>query len=130
MRRPAPPKHRREHRRAFARLPAMTTASIVPPPAPQYLSEVLELEQLDTNLFRSKVNQVNNNRSLFGGQILGQGLKAAALTVEPGRRPQLPPCTAVQVAHRFLSKETVPWGCYFLPYKLTARPGTRPHSPL
>jgi acyl-CoA thioesterase-2 len=24
---------------------------------------------------------------LFGGQILGQGLKAAALTVEPGRRP-------------------------------------------
>jgi acyl-CoA thioesterase-2 len=65
----------------------MTTASIVPPPAPQYLSEVLELEQLDTNLFRSKVNQVNNNRSLFGGQILGQGLKAAALTVEPGRRP-------------------------------------------
>ena len=65
----------------------MTTASILPPPAPQYLSEVLELEQLDTNLFRSKVNQVNNNRSLFGGQILGQGLKAAALTVEPGRRP-------------------------------------------
>ena len=64
----------------------MTTASIVPPPAPQHLSEVLELEQLDTNLFRSRVNQINNNRSLFGGQILGQGLKAAALTVEPGRR--------------------------------------------
>ena len=63
----------------------MTTASIVPPPAPQHLHEVLELEQLDTNLFRSRVNQVNNNRSLFGGQILGQGLKAAALTVEPGR---------------------------------------------
>jgi acyl-CoA thioesterase II len=63
----------------------MTTASIVPPPAPHHLHEVLELEQLDTNLFRSRVNQVNNNRSLFGGQILGQGLKAAALTVEPGR---------------------------------------------
>ena len=46
---------------------------------------MLELEQLDTNLFRSRVNQINNNRSLFGGQILGQGLKAAALTVEPGR---------------------------------------------
>src|ERR1044072_1527821 len=64
----------------------MTTASILPPPAPQYLSEVLELEQLAPNLFRSKVNQVNNNRSLFGGQILAQGLKAAALTVEPDRR--------------------------------------------
>ncbi|MGH8186317.1 MAG: acyl-CoA thioesterase [Steroidobacteraceae bacterium] len=64
----------------------MTTSSILPPPAPQHLSEVLELEQLDTNLFRSKVNQVNNNRSLFGGQILGQGLKAAALTVEAGRK--------------------------------------------
>jgi acyl-CoA thioesterase-2 len=49
------------------------------------LSEVLELEQLDTNLFRSRVNQVNRNRSLFGGQILGQGLKAAALTVDGSR---------------------------------------------
>jgi hypothetical protein len=36
----------------------MTTASIAPPPAAQHLHEVLELEQLDTNLFRSKVNQV------------------------------------------------------------------------
>lgn len=63
----------------------MPTASIVPPPAPQHLHEVLELEQLDTNLFRSRVNQINDNRSLFGGQILGQALKAAALTVEPGR---------------------------------------------
>lgn len=63
----------------------MTTASVLPPPAAQHLHEVLELEQLDTNLFRSRVNQINNNRSLFGGQILAQGLKAAALTVEPGR---------------------------------------------
>lgn len=63
----------------------MTTPSILPPPAPQHLREVLELEQLDTNLFRSRVNQVNINRSLFGGQILAQGLKAAALTVEAGR---------------------------------------------
>lgn len=55
------------------------------PPAPRHLSEVLELEQLDTNLFRSRVNQINRNRSLFGGQILGQGLKAAALTVDPSR---------------------------------------------
>jgi acyl-CoA thioesterase-2 len=59
--------------------------SAVPPPAPNHLSEVLELEQLDTNLFRSRVNQINTNRSLFGGQILGQGLKAAALTVTPER---------------------------------------------
>jgi acyl-CoA thioesterase II len=57
-----------------------------PPPAAQHLHEVLELEQLDVNLFRSRVNQVNINRSLFGGQILGQGLKAAALTVDAGRR--------------------------------------------
>jgi acyl-CoA thioesterase II len=49
------------------------------------LSEMLELEQLDTNLFRSRVNQINRNRSLFGGQILGQALQAAALTVEGGR---------------------------------------------
>jgi acyl-CoA thioesterase-2 len=64
----------------------MTSPSQPPPPAPRHLHEVLELEQLDVNLFRSRVNQVNINRSLFGGQILGQGLKAAALTVEAGRR--------------------------------------------
>lgn len=58
-----------------------------PPPAPQHLREVLELEQLDTNLFRSRVNQENSYHSLFGGQILGQGLKAAGLTVEAGRQP-------------------------------------------
>jgi acyl-CoA thioesterase-2 len=64
----------------------MLQQTIIPPPAPQHLHEVLELEQLDTNLFRSRVNQVNHNRSLFGGQILGQGLKAAALTVAEGRQ--------------------------------------------
>jgi acyl-CoA thioesterase II len=63
----------------------MSATDITPPPAPQHLHEVLELEQLDTNLFRSQVNQININHSLFGGQILGQGLKAAALTVDPGR---------------------------------------------
>lgn len=61
--------------------------SIPAPPAPQHLAEVLELERLDSNLFRSRVNQVNVNRSLYGGQILGQGLQAAALTVQPDRKP-------------------------------------------
>src|SRR6187401_2646063 len=56
-----------------------------PPPAPKCLREVLELEQLDTNLFRSQVNQINVNRTLFGGQILGQGLKAAQQTVAAER---------------------------------------------
>ena len=56
-----------------------------PPPAPKFLREVLELEQLDTNLFRSRANQINVNRSLFGGQILGQGLKAATQTVAADR---------------------------------------------
>lgn len=57
-----------------------------PTPAAQNLQEVIELEQLDVNLFRSRANQVNSNCTLYGGQILGQGLKAAALTVDPGRR--------------------------------------------
>src|SRR5690606_26007383 len=55
------------------------------PQAPKRLSEVLELEQLDTNLFRSRVNQINVNCSLFGGQILAQSMMAAARTVQPGR---------------------------------------------
>ena len=59
---------------------------MIPTPAAQNMHEVLELEQLDVNLFRSRANQINSNHSLFGGQILGQGLKAAALTVEPGRQ--------------------------------------------
>jgi len=58
---------------------------ISPPPAPNNLREVLELERLDTNLFRSQVNQINVNRTLFGGQILGQGLKAAQHTVAADR---------------------------------------------
>src|SRR5690606_18922644 len=59
----------------------------IPPPSAQHLHEVLELEQLDSNLFRSRVNQINSNFTLFGGQILGQGLQAAALTVEGPRAP-------------------------------------------
>src|SRR5690349_22988121 len=51
-------------------------------PAPKELKDILDLEQLDSNLFRSRANQANNNGALFGGQILGQGLKAAALTVD------------------------------------------------
>ena len=62
----------------------MTTPTSLPP-VPKFLREVLELEQLDTNLFRSRANQVNVNHSLFGGQILGQGLKAASLTVPAER---------------------------------------------
>src|ERR1044072_4191546 len=60
-------------------------ATVPPPPAPKFLREVLELEQLDTNLFRSRTNQINVNRSLFGGQILAQGLKAATQTVAADR---------------------------------------------
>lgn len=67
---------------------APMATSITPPPAPpapRNLREVLELEQLDTNLFRSRVNQINVNRTLFGGQILAQGLQAATQTVAPDR---------------------------------------------
>lgn len=64
----------------------MSHSTAVPTPAAQNLAEVFELEQLDSNLFRSRVNQRNSNNALFGGQILGQGLKAAALTVEAGRQ--------------------------------------------
>jgi acyl-CoA thioesterase-2 len=46
------------------------------------IADILALEQLDTNLFRSTANQPNINNALFGGQMLGQGLKAAALTVD------------------------------------------------
>lgn len=63
----------------------MSATPSTSPRPPRQLAELLDLEQLDTNLFRSRVNQINRNRSLFGGQILGQALKAAALTVDPAR---------------------------------------------
>lgn len=50
------------------------------------LLNILDIEQLDHNLFRSRQHQENHRRHLFGGQVLGQALMAAARTVE-GRRP-------------------------------------------
>lgn len=46
------------------------------------LAQLIELEQLDANLFRSKYHRENFRRTLFGGQVLCQGLAAAAATVE------------------------------------------------
>lgn len=46
------------------------------------LSQLIELEQLDANLFRSKFHRENFRRTLFGGQVLSQGLAAASSTVE------------------------------------------------
>lgn len=50
------------------------------------LLNILDIEQLDLNLFRSRQHQENHRNHLFGGQVLGQALMAAARTVE-GRRP-------------------------------------------
>ncbi|AFU97621.1 acyl-CoA thioesterase [Simiduia agarivorans] len=50
------------------------------------LLNILDIEQLDLNLFRSRQHQENHRRHLFGGQVLGQALMAAARTVS-GRQP-------------------------------------------
>ena len=50
------------------------------------IKDLLNLEQLDVNLFRSTANQPNHVNALFGGQMLGQGLKAASMTVQD-RKP-------------------------------------------
>lgn len=42
---------------------------------------LVSLEQLDSDLFRNRVNQINLNGTLFGGQVLAQSLAAAAATV-------------------------------------------------
>lgn len=44
------------------------------------LANILELEQLDINLFRSQHHCENFRKTLFGGQVLGQALKATYLT--------------------------------------------------
>jgi len=50
------------------------------------IKDILNLEQLDLNLFRSREHQVNMSGSLYGGQVLAQTLIAAQSTVEE-RRP-------------------------------------------
>lgn len=51
-------------------------------------ADLLRLERLDRDLFRSRLHQVNPNHSLFGGQVLAQALTAACQTVsaEAGRQ--------------------------------------------
>lgn len=44
------------------------------------LSQILQLEQLDLNLFRSTHHKENFRQTLFGGQVLAQALKAAVHT--------------------------------------------------
>jgi acyl-CoA thioesterase II len=49
--------------------------------------DLLTLERLDDLLFRNRINQININGSLFGGQVLAQALAAACGTVAPDRPP-------------------------------------------
>ncbi|MGL6159274.1 acyl-CoA thioesterase [Microbulbifer sp.] len=46
------------------------------------LSKLLDVEQLDSNLFRSRQHVENYRKVLFGGQVLGQALTAATRTVQ------------------------------------------------
>jgi len=50
----------------------------------QELVELLQVEQLEQNLFRGVSGDIGSPR-VFGGQVLGQALMAAALTVEADR---------------------------------------------
>ena len=49
--------------------------------AVQELLKILDLEQLEVNLFRGRSPQVGWQR-VFGGQVIGQALVAACRTVE------------------------------------------------
>ncbi|MEJ0011321.1 MAG: acyl-CoA thioesterase II [Bauldia sp.] len=52
--------------------------------AVETLLEILDLEQLEHNLYRGRSPQVGWQR-VFGGQVIGQSLVAATRTVEAGR---------------------------------------------
>lgn len=51
--------------------------------------DLLGLTRLDRDLFCNRINQLNMNASLFGGQVLAQALNAASCTVEEAERPRL-----------------------------------------
>jgi acyl-CoA thioesterase-2 len=50
------------------------------------LLRLLELERVETNIFRGVSRDIGSPR-VFGGQVLGQGLRAACATVEAPRLP-------------------------------------------
>src|SRR5216684_3893522 len=52
----------------------------------QDLLSVLDLEQLEVNLFRGRSPEIGRQR-VFGGQVIGQALVAACRTVDVGGRP-------------------------------------------
>ncbi|MEP7030140.1 MAG: acyl-CoA thioesterase II [Pseudolabrys sp.] len=54
--------------------------------AVQDLLSILDLEELDINLFRGRSPQ-NGWQRVYGGQVIGQALVAAVRTVDPSRPP-------------------------------------------
>src|SRR5262245_66694989 len=57
-----------------------------PMSAVKTLLDILDLEQLEVNLFRGRSPQVTWQR-VFGGQVIGQALVAACRTVDVKERP-------------------------------------------
>lgn len=57
------------------------------PPTVERLLWLLELEQLDRDLFRARSPRHRPNGRLFGGQVAAQALRAATLTVEADHAP-------------------------------------------
>src|SRR5688572_19754334 len=48
------------------------------------LQQQFELERLEVNLFRGQSRDTGSSQ-VFGGQVLGQALKAASVTIDDGR---------------------------------------------
>ena len=52
------------------------------PPGTHDLAELLDLEEIDTNLFRGKQSDTDRQR-VFGGQVAAQAMIAGVRTVDP-----------------------------------------------
>ncbi len=53
------------------------------------LPSLMTLKALDENSFRSERNERNNNNRVYGGQLMGQAVSAAAQTVPGDRAPTI-----------------------------------------
>ncbi|MCW2524841.1 MAG: putative acyl-CoA thioesterase [Frankiales bacterium] len=51
------------------------------------LLSLLELEEVEPDLYRAKSPVLRGRRNIFGGQVMAQALRAASRTVEPDRLP-------------------------------------------
>ncbi len=76
----------------ISRIPSPSMAVSPELPRAETLEELLDLEELDRDLYRAHNPRRPFTDHLYGGQVAAQALRAAGLTVPEGRHPHSMHC--------------------------------------